>query len=633
MNFSIKGRVITTTALSALIAAICAGAVAINNIESNAIDETTKVRLPEAAVAAQSTFDKEIDSLANAVTQLANNKYLMDDFNNGGIEETSHLVPMLNDIKAQYGLEDASYIWTKTNEYWNTSGLLKILNKTEDAWFFKTMDSPEKISLSTFTEKDGTTKFFVTVKSDKYPVVTATAKTMSDMQKELSKYKITKGSDVMLVNNTDGIVAISSNQKALNGRKLTNILSDKILLVETNGVQVYQSIQNGKDVYVATIGVSGSQFEFVVTTPIDEILAHAETAKMEVAGAISAVVILLTLLGFVVANRVVLPLVRISDVFNEIGQGDGDLNTRLTIEGKDEITRLSHGFNEFVEKIHKTVKEIASVTEQLKSASMGVDSQATSLKNSGEEQKVVASDCRDAIIVMEGTIADIANNAAQAAEKTSESTHLALSSIDNANLARESMSNLSCGIEKVATTVNELANSTESIGAVLDVIREISEQTNLLALNAAIEAARAGEHGRGFAVVADEVRGLAGRTNASIDSIQEMIVGLQKGARAAVSAIEENYKLTQEGVDRSIEGANAFEQIAIAIQEINEMNGHVASATVEQSGAAQDVSGKVMNIDELTRVSATSSIELNEASVKLNELASKLESTLNEFKY
>lgn len=214
-------------------------------------------------------------------------------------------------------------------------------------------------------------------------------------------------------------------------------------------------------------------------------------------------------------------------MLRDIGEGEGDLRQRLPVEGEDELAQLAKGFNSFISKIQASMIEVAETSKQLGCSAIDVSHQAQRTLEDSQLQKDQTIMVVAAINEMGATVNEIASNAAQAADTAKAADTDSTNGQVVVTRARETISQLSNDVEQVGEVIESLASHTQSIESILDVIRAVSEQTNLLALNAAIEAARAGEAGRGFAVVADEVRNLASRTATSTNEVQVMIDKLQ----------------------------------------------------------------------------------------------------------
>jgi methyl-accepting chemotaxis protein len=237
-----------------------------------------------------------------------------------------------------------------------------------------------------------------------------------------------------------------------------------------------------------------------------------------------------------------------------------------------------------------------------------------------------------AINEMGSTIAEIANNASVAAQSTTEATQKAQRAQIVVEESNSTINDMATNMESVSTNIVILAEKSDAISSVLDVIRAISEQTNLLALNAAIEAARAGEQGRGFAVVADEVRNLAKRTSDSTDEIHKMISELQNGAKAAVSSVHQGREQAKLGVQASQRTHQALEEIAANVIHISELNIQIAAATEEQSAVINEINQHVINISDSSDSSAQASASIEGSSEALKSMANALDGLVKRFK-
>ena len=311
---------------------------------------------------------------------------------------------------------------------------------------------------------------------------------------------------------------------------------------------------------------------------------------------------------------------------------DGDLTIRLKIKGKDEMQVIATDFNAMAEKFEALVQQIMSATSQLAAASeeVAVISQESSqnLNNQRAETEQVAT----AMNEMSATVQEVARNAGDASGAANNADNEAKAGNSVVEQASHSIDELAHEVENAASVIQQLAQDSDSIGSVLDVIKGIAEQTNLLALNAAIEAARAGEQGRGFAVVADEVRTLAGRTQESTQEIESMIDKLQTGAKNAVTAMEVGSEKATIGVQQTKQAGEALAAITRAVTTINEMNIQIASAAEEQSATTEEMNKNIININQLADETAGSAEQSTAASSELSKLASELQNLVNQFK-
>jgi methyl-accepting chemotaxis protein len=316
----------------------------------------------------------------------------------------------------------------------------------------------------------------------------------------------------------------------------------------------------------------------------------------------------------------------------EIAEGDGDLTRRLDEMGSDEISQLASGFNTFAGKMGLLLTEVSSATTQLASAAEQM-SAVTEQNNNGIAQQQTETDMvATAINEMVATVQEVARNAQLAAGSAHEADTKTSEGQAVVDQTVSAINTLAAEVENVANAVNQLETDSEDIGKVLDVIRSIAEQTNLLALNAAIEAARAGEQGRGFAVVADEVRTLASRTHDSTNEIMEIIERVQGGARSVASAMSVGRDQAKLSVDQAARAGNALGAIAASISSISDMNTQIASAAEEQSAVAEEVNRNVVNISQICRQSRDGAEQTADSAGQLAQLAGQLQIMLAQFK-
>ncbi|GAB0147354.1 MULTISPECIES: methyl-accepting chemotaxis protein [Marichromatium] len=366
----------------------------------------------------------------------------------------------------------------------------------------------------------------------------------------------------------------------------------------------------------------------------ESIAISAETsqlARWSMLGAASVALVLAALLGVLLTRLVVRPVRATTARLRDIAEGEGDLTQRLEVHGNDEIADLSHAFNAFIARIHTLVSQVAGAASQLSAAAEQLSGTSTESREHVAQQQREVEQVATAMHEMASTVAEVARNAAEAAQAAQNTDNEAEAGSAVVGEANTTIDALALEVESAAEAISRLAADSEEIGKVLDVIRAIADQTNLLALNAAIEAARAGEHGRGFAVVADEVRNLASRTQASTTEVQEMIERLQGGALGAVEAMERGRAKAGEGVAQTTHAAESFQTITQSISTITDMNAQIASAAEEQSAVAEEVNRSVSNINDGTAHAATTSGQIAHASEALAALALELQTLLGRF--
>lgn len=343
-------------------------------------------------------------------------------------------------------------------------------------------------------------------------------------------------------------------------------------------------------------------------------------------------VIIGILVGWVLISSILAPLLTTKSLITNINTSK-DLTKSLPTTGNDEITQMSQAFNEMMASVKQIIAEISAALQVLQSESenllTAVDCSNNNLTQSSDTLNNVQNSSNE-ITIATDEIAQNADLARGEAENSGAEAQKGLQLQQQNMMAVEGLRSNMFGASEAIT---ELSRNTNEIGSVLDVIRGIAEQTNLLALNAAIEAARAGEQGRGFAVVADEVRNLAQRTQESTMEIQQMIEKLQSGAEQSVSAMQESLTSLDKTSELSAESEQALKTITNLLNNILGMNDQIASATEEQSLTLKAISGQVNQANEFSKSSTESFTSLRSSSHQLNEVVAKFEGLIQKFKF
>ena len=361
----------------------------------------------------------------------------------------------------------------------------------------------------------------------------------------------------------------------------------------------------------------------------DAAARQALTAGMAIGGVLALV---LGVLGYFVGGSITRNLSEVVKSLREMASGQGDLRKRLQSSQQDEVGELVNEFNHFVAKLQGIIRDITDSVGSLNNAARQMAEVTAESREGIVKQQADVDQVATAMNEMSATVHEVARNAVDAAGAAREADEEAAQGKQVVSQAVGTIDRLAGDVEEAAAVIHQLAQDSENIGTVLDVIKAIAEQTNLLALNAAIEAARAGEQGRGFAVVADEVRTLAQRTQQSTQEIQEIIEKLQAGAEKAERVMKASREQAQVSVDESSRAGTSLMSITDMVARINDMNTQIASAAEEQTAVAEEISRSIVAINDVAVQTSQSSEQLQKASEEVSSMATQLHGLVAKFK-
>ncbi len=370
----------------------------------------------------------------------------------------------------------------------------------------------------------------------------------------------------------------------------------------------------------------------LATAQSEEAVVHADTGAVVMLACLVAGLAVAASLLVLLPGMVTRPVMALAERLRQLSSGDGDLTLRLEVDRGDEFGTLARRVNEFLDKLHGLVRGLAGNAATLASASEQLSASSDSARQSVDVQHRSIEQVTTASTEMAATIQEVARNVAEVSRAATDGNRQAgeVSSVVRATVS--ATESLAGQLEEAGSVMGRLEQESANIGTVVEVIRQVAEQTNLLALNAAIEAARAGEQGRGFAVVADEVRTLASRTQESTQEIEAIISRLQGDTRDAVSVMSQGRAGVAETVDQAREAGRALDAVIEAMGQIDATAAQVASAAEEQTAATEEINRHMAEINHGAEDSARAAGETAQACGELAALAAELGRSVGQFK-
>ncbi|CAH6843935.1 Methyl-accepting chemotaxis protein [Vibrio chagasii] len=444
--------------------------------------------------------------------------------------------------------------------------------------------------------------------------------------------------DGSVIASDDSSIAVGSNFQSDNTN--SDLMTDFIF----GGEVTTQWSENGEWLLAFAPVVAANQtWGVLFEIPRDSVVADAnkldsiistklsEGIKTEVIAGTVFIIFGLAIIAFA-SLSIVKPIRQVVERLNDIASGEGDLTQRLEVKSQDEIGQLSKGFNLFLDKLQHTIKEVIQTTEQVANTTSQAKASASSTRESSESQFKEVDLVATAAEEMTQTAGLVVQNAEVAVDAACEANRSAQQGQQVIELSAGEMRKLVERMSSAVPIVEELAKNNGNITEILSVIEGISEQTNLLALNAAIEAARAGEQGRGFAVVADEVRNLASRTQSSVGEIRAVIDKVHAGTQDVVKAIQEGNILAN---DTALHVQNAVEDLGsifTSIEAISDMNNQIVRAAEEQQSVSGEVNQSVVNIRDLSAKILEQAAASEQVGNEIDQLSQQQQKLVNQFK-
>jgi methyl-accepting chemotaxis protein len=636
---SVRARV--TLLMGGLLFAAIALITTLNTLSMKSlIDErVNQVELPAVVAELNASIEQQLTEPITVSKNMAENTLLHRWSQSGEpAEREGEIIEYLRQSKDKNAASVAFWVSEGTGKYYNQDGVLKTVSRNEarDNWFYDFLASGQSYSLSFDTdEANQVPTVFVNyaVRIAGQTVAAAgIGRSLESLRDTINQYGIGEKGLVYLVDAKGNVkvhrdAAVEGTLNSVTGRNdMTSVL------LADAGFHVDEFTRQGTDYIIASQQIPSIGWYLVAEVPRDELyggLYAAVTTSTVVASLVAAVFIVLV---YIMSGGIVNPLKTIADALTEIADQGGDLTRQVPVQGEDEVGQLADAFNRFVSSQRELVLQVLKTAQEGHRITELVSTATSKTSEMSLQQQTKTDLVATAIHQMGATVEEIARNANQTAQYSRDAKDEVALGEQASGEAIARIEQLSNEVASGEQVVSSLAEEVVGISSVLDVIRGISEQTNLLALNAAIEAARAGEQGRGFAVVADEVRTLAQRTQESTEEINNMIERLQRGAKEAVTSMKEGRAVSVEGVETVQQLGQYLREIVGKIEHISDMNIQIASATEEQSSVTEDINENVAAIANQGRETAQLATDsADNCKVLINE-SNNLQRLVGQFK-
>jgi methyl-accepting chemotaxis protein len=522
-----------------------------------------------------------------------------------------------------------------SNNYYVPSGLSRTLdpNSSNDGWFYGFLNSGKKYSLDIDNDVSlNKLTLFINYRTSDGKSVAGIGMGINQVSDLVKNYTIGEQGYAFLADQ-EGNIQIHPNKEIKSGTNLAAIFNNDVKnsLLDKDKINIIQtSSQGGR--FLAAKFIPSLNWFVVIEIPTSEIFTPINNTSMQLVFMNIIVAILLIAIGLWVALGVARPIIRAAGMLGDIASGDADLTQQMKVDTKDEVGKLAMSFNSFVGQLQSLITAIASNSKEVNHIAQNLTTSSNSTQRNTEEQQQSVDMIATAMNEMGATVHEIARNANETANAAKQSASETSSSQSIVNSSIEGINSLFGKMQSASEVIQTLAQDVGEISTVLEVIRGISEQTNLLALNAAIEAARAGEQGRGFAVVADEVRTLAQRTQESTEEINTMIQKLQGGAKDAVTAMDEGIETARSSVEHADKAGASLDSITSAIGLITDLSIQVATATEEQSSVVEELNSHILNIKNMSDSTAIESKNINDQCQTLSDSSNELSNMVGSFK-
>lgn len=547
----------------------------------------------------------------------------------------SHFIEMTRIIAGAMNLNSSVVAFTNGDAYWNQTAATWPNHKYDGdvntrSWYQMGRQSPTAAMTEPYLSSDGDSYWISMVRKTPNGMISVDMQ-LSFLNEIVKQANVTPGATAMIINHDKTILASSSSSiKAGENTSKYNWL-DEVTNASLN--KLTSQFEREQQLFFShQINIAGKKWYFIAGVDKATVFADLYAAQTNaivtalIATIISAVVALLVL------NVLYRPILVLKETIVGLSQGNGDLTQRIAVTNSDDLGQISQGVNDFIANLQSLMLDIRDVTNNLNSNVDELENQ--SARNSSILQSHVqeTEQIVTAIEEMNSTADSMATDAANTAQLTHKANEASSSSKQTVSQAQQNVQQLVEDVSLSSTAVNNMAKESEEISSVLEVIGDIAEQTNLLALNAAIEAARAGEQGRGFAVVADEVRKLASRTKDSTEEIETALNSLKTQSQSVVGAMETTKQKCTQTAEGTGEVSESLDVMTKFVTDINDLSTQIATAAEEQSSVTQELSRNMTSINDIVGELDVNGQQAVENAQNISSMNQRLVSIIGAFK-
>ena len=636
MKLDIRSKVVAASAIVIVLAIAIISIFTIINTRNIVLTNTTEKELPAVMGEIANSINTDLQRPIAVSRVIASNpdyhQFLAD-----GEPDSSKLVSYLKSIKDEFQAATSFYVSEGSGNYYTPGGVLTKVSPNDPnfSWFYSFRDSGKPFTLDIDADNvSGKITLFVNYRVEvngQFKGLAGVGFAIDSVGDLIKQYRIGETGGVFLVDNQGKVVVhpdaskVGQNYFEQMGISASTLLTaERFTGYELDTPEHHSLLASS---YLPDLG-----WYIVADVPYDDVFAQLDslTNSLVLLGVLIAGIFLVFVT--VVITHLISPFSHMTKLLEQIGDGGGDLTIRLDDTRNDEVGRMARGYNAFVGNLADIVHQVSLAADELQSSVNDVENKTAEMTEELSVQTQNTEQVATAIDEMGLTAREIANNAQSAADYSKTAEQLATQGTESVVKTLETVNGTTSQLAETTELVNQLSDNTESIDTILEVIRSVSEQTNLLALNAAIEAARAGEHGRGFAVVADEVRSLASRSHESAEEIKTTIESFKQQTQVVVQSISQSVEMSNSSLAQATQSGEHLEEIVNNMSKVNEMNFQIASATEEQSNVVGEIAPHVTAIAGVAQHNASNLTAMANDSQQLNHMAQTLNSLVANFK-